>query len=92
MVKIRMFINETSSPVRTPSYMPKVTGQLFFFKLRQTRVHLWSILGTVGHHSNGQAGCLFEPSFVVMFYHGDLLASRCDTHVWLIMKKLRIVR
>ncbi len=63
MVKIRMFINETSSPVRTPSYMPKVTGQLFLFHLHPRRVHLWSVMGTVGHHSNGQAGCLFETSF-----------------------------
>jgi len=59
MVKLRMFIEERSSPVRTPSYMPKGTGQLFWFKLQKDRVDLFAAQATVGHHSNGQDGCLF---------------------------------
>ncbi|BCS31378.1 hypothetical protein TBR22_A05780 [Luteitalea sp. TBR-22] len=60
MVKLRMFIDEQSSPVRTPSYMPKGTGQLFWFKLQEKKVDLFAAQATVGHHSNGQDGCLFK--------------------------------
>jgi hypothetical protein len=61
MVRLRMFINDTSSPVRTPSYMPKGTVQLFLFKLgTNDRLNLFNLQSTVGHHSNGQDGCLFE--------------------------------
>jgi hypothetical protein len=60
MVKLRMFVKERSSPVRTPSYMPKGTGQLFWFKLQEQKVDLFAAQATVGHHSNGQDGCLFK--------------------------------
>jgi hypothetical protein len=60
MVKLRLFFNEPSAPVRTPSYMPKGTGQVFFFNLLDTHVDLMAFQGTVGHHSNGQDGCLYE--------------------------------
>ncbi len=72
MVKLRMF-DETSSPVRTPSYMPKGTVQLV--RLRNLSraseddeiehhkgpVEMW-LLDAIpfGHHSNGQNGCLFN--------------------------------
>jgi hypothetical protein len=72
MVRLRMF-DQTSAPVRTPSYMPKGTFQLARFKNRSAAtdvdseefnrgpVELW-LLDTIpfGHHSNGQDGCLFE--------------------------------
>jgi len=58
-VRLRM-IEADSAPVRTPSYMPKgtVTG-LFFRGLSEKRVGIWAGMLTVGHHSNGQDGCLF---------------------------------
>ncbi len=59
MVKLRLFFNDPSAPVRTPSYMPKGTGQMFFFDLHDTHSDLIALLGTVGHHSNGQDGCLY---------------------------------
>ena len=71
MVKLRMF-DETSSPVRTPSYMPKGTLQVVRMRnlssadedaeaeLYKGPVEMWLIdVIPFGHHSNGQNGCLF---------------------------------
>jgi hypothetical protein len=75
MVRLRMF-NETSNPVRTPSYMPKGTVQ--FMRLRNlsrsndrdeeefNRGPIETFLIDAipfGHHSNGQNGCLFTTQF-----------------------------
>jgi hypothetical protein len=71
MVRLRMF-DETSNPVRTPSYMPKGTFQLARFQnvstvtdseadeFNQGPIAMW-LIDTIpfGHHSNGQDGCLF---------------------------------
>jgi hypothetical protein len=71
MVRLRMF-DQTSSPVRTPSYMPKGTFQLARFQnmskstdpdsdeFNEGPVAMW-LIDTIpfGHHSNGQDGCLF---------------------------------
>ena len=70
MFRIRMF-DEDSNPVRTPSYMPKVSAQVAWFKsmarddqkgperyeqpVRMLLLHFVPF----GHHSNGQNGCLF---------------------------------
>lgn len=71
MVKLRMF-REASSPVRTPSYMPK--GNVQFARMRNLSrapasdetarnrgpIEMWLIDAIpFGHHSNGQNGCLF---------------------------------
>ena len=70
MVKLRMF-REASSPVRTPSYMPK--GNIQFLRLRNLNADatpekvafqgpietLFIDIIPFGHHSNGQNGCLF---------------------------------
>lgn len=70
MFRIRMF-DEDSNPVRTPSYMPKVSVQVAWFKSlagdketspeRYERPVQVLLLHAVpfGHHSNGQNGCLF---------------------------------
>jgi len=74
MVRLRMF-REDSSPVRTPSYMPKVTVQhARFANLSKVKpeadedaystgpVRMWLFdLVPFGHHSNGQNNCLFLP-------------------------------
>ena len=71
MVKLRMF-DQTSNPVRTPSYMPKANVQFAKFRNRSPQtdadaegfnngpIEMW-LIDTVpfGHHSNGQDGCLF---------------------------------
>ena len=72
MVKLRMF-DETSSPVRTPSYMPKGTVQIVRMRNLSKAdeddeterykgpVEMWLIDAIpFGHHSNGQNGCLFN--------------------------------
>jgi hypothetical protein len=70
LMKLRM-INEESAPVRTPSFMPKIDLQLFQFRRSNrgagqneaqiARQPVWMLSQhlTVGHHSNGQEGCLF---------------------------------
>jgi len=71
MVRLRVF-NEESSPVRTPSYMPKATVQIARFKNLSTAdpsdegefsrgpIEMWLVdVIPFGHHSNGQKGCLF---------------------------------
>jgi hypothetical protein len=72
LVRLRMF-DTTSSPVRTPSYMPKGTVQLAWLKNLSTAdpattpetlmngpIEMWLVSAIpFGHHSNGQDGCLF---------------------------------
>ena len=72
LARFRMF-DEASSPVRTPSYMPKATVQLAWMKNRSKAdeekdptgflegpIEMWLINAIpFGHHSNGQNGCLF---------------------------------
>jgi hypothetical protein len=54
---VRM-LREPSEPVRTPSYMPRVS--LFFFRSRPTAdsVRYWIV--NIAHHSNGQEKPLFN--------------------------------
>lgn len=70
-VRLRMF-DARSAPVRTPSYMPKGTFTGMMFRREPTknggqgsRVGLWAGQITVGHHSNGQDGCLFTTDVLV---------------------------
>jgi hypothetical protein len=67
-VRLRMY-NERSVPVRTPSYMPKGSVSLLLFRGEAAeprhRVGIWSPQLTIGHHSNGQDGCLFEDDVMV---------------------------
>lgn len=69
-VRLRMF-DSRSAPVRTPSYMPKGTFSGLMFRreptvgTRGSRVGLWAGQITVGHHSNGQDGCLFTTDVLV---------------------------
>ncbi|MGQ0765078.1 MAG: hypothetical protein ACT4OZ_05355 [Gemmatimonadota bacterium] len=70
MLRLRM-LNEPSSPVRTPSFMPRLDFQIFQFRRTErgagmdetevVRMPVWlrSLHFTLGHHSNGQDGCLF---------------------------------
>jgi hypothetical protein len=61
MVRLRM-LQQFSQPVRTPSYMPQLTFQEFFYRARDTTapsVDLVAAQFTLGHHSNGQDACTF---------------------------------
>jgi acid phosphatase len=71
-VRIRM-MQSVSNPVRTPSYMPRGNFQLLWARVpasksvpdllaalaSNNRVALWEAHAIVGHHSNGQDGCLY---------------------------------
>lgn len=69
VVNLRM-TTESSAPVRTPSYMPKVT--LTWFRVRRDQattlpdslprsISMWAVpFIPYGHYSNGQDGCLFR--------------------------------
>jgi hypothetical protein len=52
-IVLRMFRAE-SAPVRTPSYMPRLSAYLWFDEAPQNAALYFS--ATIGHHSNGQAG------------------------------------
>src|SRR5688572_29130276 len=70
-VRIRMF-ESVSSPVRTPSYMPRADFQFIWARNvapfvqeltgRPTddQVSIWEAHAVVGHHSNGQDGCFWQ--------------------------------
>ena len=70
-VRLRM-IEADSAPVRTPSYMPKGTFTGIFFRGESARrVGVWAAMLTVGHHSNGQDGCLFTTDVKVTGPNGE---------------------
>ena len=69
MIRLRMF-NQDSNPVKTPAFMPKVTFQFAGFKSLldpharpidpvPSTVSVTAVNAVVGHHSNGQDGCVF---------------------------------
>jgi hypothetical protein len=69
LVRLRQ-LGDSSSPVRSPSFMPKLTAQwlwarrdrrAFFDSATQSfsPVQLVGIQAIAGHHSNGQAGCFY---------------------------------
>jgi hypothetical protein len=77
MVRLRM-LQQFSEPVRTPSYMPKLTYQEFFYRARDTSAPSADLVAaqfTIGHHSNGQDGCTFLDQ---KFQNGDCVAQRVD--------------
>lgn len=71
LLRMRMYRNG-SNPVRTPSFMPKVTAQWVTFRSLLdpysdddiepvgSTVHVTATTLVGGHYSNGQEGCLFE--------------------------------
>lgn len=60
--RVRM-LNRDSDPVRTPSYLPRITGQLarFYYPRTGSFYEVGELLFDVqvGHHSNGQEYCPF---------------------------------
>lgn len=64
LARIRIH-NADSAPVRMPSFMPKATYQLLKVSKRQAgqpwsqTLTDWGLKAEVGHHSNGQDGCVF---------------------------------
>ena len=99
-VRIRM-LKDKSNPIRTPSYMPRVNAQVFWatsstggvdFLVPGTAdpggltVHLLEGHVNVGHHSNGQDGCLTQECAPVERHLTPELINRRDgnfsTNYW----------
>ena len=57
-VRVRM-MHGPSDPVRSPSYMPRIDFQKLLVRDHGNTVNLWEWHAGIGHHSNGQSGCLF---------------------------------
>ena len=59
-------LQDASNPIRSPSYMPRLTGQLMKAyggnsgSPNAGRRNVVGFVGGVGHHSNGGDGCVFE--------------------------------
>lgn len=61
---LRMY-NEKSVPVRSPSFMPRITG---FYQIRQPEVYKSDLFGylSVWHHSNGQENDFYNDDKVTI--------------------------
>jgi hypothetical protein len=87
MYRVRIW-KERSAPVRTPSFMPKGTFQLNYLGPRKLgeqwgggpkksekdggTVGMATFMATIGHHSNGQDGCLYADSEGNAYPPGEL--------------------
>ncbi len=69
---IRMY-NSYSHPVKTPSYMPQITGYYLIGNREQDE--LLTVFGRVAHHSNGQREDLILPNGNINFDAGDFYTN-----------------
>jgi hypothetical protein len=54
--------NDTSGPIKTLSWMPKIDVQVMRLdRNRAARASMVTLHATLGHHSNGQDECSFQP-------------------------------
>jgi hypothetical protein len=65
MLRVRIQ-NVESGPIKTLSWMPKGDLQLVWLRRQAVsptteRARAWTLLATVGHHSNGQDECTYVP-------------------------------
>ncbi len=65
---IRMYQAE-SFPVRTPSYMPKIT--LYWLFIEKGYTDNWTLFGRIAHHSNGQEGDFYLDNGTINFKSGN---------------------
>jgi len=92
MFRIRQ-LNDSSSAVRTPSFMPQIASEYLFVSrigdatgqqgdLRFSPVLVRGVRLTLAHHSNGQAGC-FREGFEPIDRHANECAPRdtFDTNI-----------
>lgn len=73
ILRIRM-VNDTSSPVRPPSYIPRLNYQAFWFfqheptqatEPRPRDLTMVGLRASLGHHSNGQQYCRYDETRLV---------------------------
>lgn len=76
-IVVRLF-REHSEPVKTPSYMPRLT--LFLWSDKQLAARASTIYYSVGigHHSNGQAGPVFLPGGALNHESGDFTTNNIE--------------
>lgn len=77
-ILIRMF-NEASAPVRTPSYMPRVTFVAWLRDRLDARTAYASLM--LSHHSNGQAGPFFNADGSINHRDGSFSTNFFDLSV-----------
>lgn len=75
-VVLRMF-NEDSSPVRSPSFMPRIAVFLWFQKKVQDKPTFYGSV-TLSHHSNGQAGPFFNDDGTINHDDGSFSTNYFD--------------
>lgn len=79
-IVLRMY-RENSTPIKTPSYMPRVTAYLLFSKELAGRPVLYSSF-TFGHHSNGQSGGTFLADGTVNHDTGDFATNYLEAALY----------
>ncbi len=72
---IRMY-RKKSFPVRTPSYMPQITG--YYFLSSKSNVNSLSIFSRIAHHSNGQDGDFYLPNGEINLKSGNFVTNYFD--------------
>lgn len=75
-VVLRMF-NEESSPVRSPSFMPRIAVFLWFQQRVENKPTFYGSV-TLSHHSNGQAGPFFNSDGTVNHEDGSFSTNFFD--------------
>ena len=73
IVRIRQFLNQTSLPIRTPSY--QIGGLLFFNPFKHDIEHYKYLSAGIYHHSNGQDGPALNEDGSVNFKTGNFVTN-----------------
>ena len=71
-IVVRMY-REESFPVRTPSYMPQITG--YYLLSSKTEVNSLSVFGKIAHHSNGQESEFYLPNGEINYKSGNFVTN-----------------
>ena len=79
-VVVRMF-NEASAPVKSPSYMPRVTAFVWFQQTIDKSPVVYASL-MLSHHSNGQVGSFFDENGAIRHEGGSFSTNYFDLSVY----------
>jgi hypothetical protein len=69
---IRMY-NETSFPVKTPSYIPQIT--MYFLTGNKNALNKLTLFGRIAHHSNGQNGNFYNENGTINLLSGNFATN-----------------
>jgi hypothetical protein len=79
-ILLRMF-REPSEPVKTPSYMPRITAYFWFSPTVGGDPELYTSL-TLSHHSNGQSGPFLNPDGTNNHEDGDFSTNFIEASLY----------